>query len=129
MWVRAIAAWFTILFVAVLSGGVRERFVRPSYGNLAAEIFGAAILSVAVVVSAFWVTPRWSLSPGWLALLWLAMTVAFEFFFFHYVGGHSWSELLAAYRFWEGRLWVVVLVAIVVAPFVAQRFVGGRSSQ
>ncbi len=126
MWTRAIAAWFGILCVAVLSGGMRDGLVRPRYGNLAAEIFGAAVLSSAILLAAFWMVPRWTISPGWLALLWLAMTESFEFLFFHYVGGHSWSELLAAYRFWEGRLWVLVLVAIVVAPFLVRK-VGGQS--
>jgi hypothetical protein len=126
MWTRAIAGWFAILSVAVLSGGVRDRMVRTRYGNLAAEIFGAAVLCIAIQVVACWVILRWSLSPGWLALLWLLMTEAFEFLFFHYVGGHSWSELLAAYRFWEGRLWVVVLLALAVAPFAARRWMAGR---
>jgi|SRR5512146_1655119 hypothetical protein len=127
MWPRAIAAWFAILCVAVLSGGIRDRLVRPRYGNLTAEIFGAAILSLAIVAAAFWIMPRWSISPGWLALLWLTITEAFEFLFFHYVGGHSWGELLAAYRFWEGRLWIVVLATIVVAPFFARAVERGRT--
>jgi len=31
----------------------------------------------------------------------LALTVAFEFLFFHYVGGRSWSKLLANYNLLE----------------------------
>jgi hypothetical protein len=127
MWARAISVWFAILCVAVLSGGIRDRLIQPRYGNLVAEVFGAATLSLAIVAAAFLVMPHWSISPGWLALLWLAMTEAFEFLFFHYVGGHSWSELLAAYRFWEGRLWIVVLVTIVVAPYVARAVENGPS--
>ena len=44
------------------------------------------------------------------------MTVAWEFGFFHYAMGHSWEELLANYAFWQGRLWVLVLAGILVAP-------------
>lgn len=122
MWARAIAAWLLILFVAILSGGVRERFIHPRYGNFAAELFGATVLSVTIFLAALTIVPGWFLSPGWLSLLWVTMTVSFEFLFFHYVVGHSWSELLAAYRFWEGRLWVVVLAVLGLAPFAAHRW-------
>jgi hypothetical protein len=53
-----------------------------------------------------------------IGLLWMALTVAFEFLFFHYVGGHSWSELLANYNVLKGRVWVVVLVWVAIAPYV-----------
>jgi hypothetical protein len=50
------------------------------------------------------------------------MTVGFEFLFFHYVAGHSWADLLDANRFWEGRLWVLVLLTLALAPFIAARW-------
>ena len=129
--VRAILCWFAILVVAVVSGGLREAYVRPWFGFFAAELFGAAVLSAAVIVAAF-VVMRPSGATDWpaaalqVAALWLVMTLAFEFLFFHYVGGKPWSELLAAYRFWEGRLWVVVLAAIAASPFIAGRWLSAR---
>lgn len=48
----------------------------------------------------------------------MALTVAFEFLFFHYVGGRSWSELLANYTLFEGRVWVAVLAWVAIAPYV-----------
>jgi hypothetical protein len=39
-----------------------------------------------------------------ICLLWLALTVAFEFLFFHFVGGHPWSELLDNYDELNGRI-------------------------
>jgi hypothetical protein len=48
--------------------------------------------------------------------------VAFEFLFFHFVGGHSWSELLANYNIFAGRVWVVVLLWVAAAPYVFFHF-------
>ena len=48
---------------------------------------------------------------------WAALTVAFEFVFFHFIGGHSWSELLANYNVGQGRVWVFVVLWIAVAPW------------
>jgi hypothetical protein len=51
-----------------------------------------------------------------IGLFWMALTVAFEFLFFHYAGGHPWSELLANYNVLAGRVWVVVLLWLAIAP-------------
>lgn len=47
--------------------------------------------------------------------------MAFEFLFFHYVGGHAWEELLANYNIARGRLWPVVLLWVAVAPWLFYR--------
>jgi hypothetical protein len=39
----------------------------------------------------------------------MALTVTFEFLFFHFFGGHPWSELLAHYNVANGRVWVLIL--------------------
>jgi hypothetical protein len=51
--------------------------------------------------------------------MWLAMSVAFEFLFGHYVVGHPWSRLLADYNILRGRVWSLVLLAVFLAPLVA----------
>ncbi len=53
------------------------------------------------------------------------MTVIFEFGFGHYIMGHSWSKLLHDYNLLAGRLWLVVLLAILTGPYLAM--VAGRS--
>ena len=105
-----------------MSGGIRDTFVRPRFGSIAAEVFGFVVLGAAILAAAFNVMPKWVHSPASLAALWLAMTVGFEFLFFHYIGGHSWGELIDAYRFWKGRLWVCVLLTLGLAPFIAARW-------
>jgi hypothetical protein len=59
-----------------------------------------------------------------VGLLWLAMTVAFEFLFGHYVAGHSWGRLLHDYNLFAGRVWLVVLVWVTVAPYLFFRLRG-----
>ena len=61
--------------------------------------------------------PLSSAGQAWrLGLLWLGLTMAFEFLFFHYAGGRSWAELLGDYNVLAGRVWVVVLAWVAVAP-------------
>lgn len=69
---------------------------------------------------------RWSLNSArqvlYIGLFWMALTVAFEFLFFHYVGGHSWEALLANYDIASGRLWPLVLLWVLIAPYLFYRF-------
>jgi NhaP-type Na+/H+ or K+/H+ antiporter len=127
MFVRAIIGWFAILAVAILNGGIRDAYIRPRFGFFAAEVYGASILSLAVIIAAGFVMrpvakPNWKKDALRLSAFWLVLTLGFEFLFFHYVGGRTWSELFAAYRFWEGRLWTVVVLVVAIAPFVVGRW-------
>ena len=45
--------------------------------------------------------------------------MAFELLFGRYVSGASWESLLADYDLRRGRLWSLVLVTILFAPWLA----------
>ena len=70
----------------------------------------------------WWISRIWNFNSGRQALtvgvVWLLMTVAFEFGFGHWVAGHTWNELLHDYNFAAGRLWVLVPLWIATAPWV-----------
>jgi hypothetical protein len=51
-----------------------------------------------------------------IGVLWLALTVFFEFCFGHYVEGQLWDMLLANYNVLNGRIWVLVLLSELIAP-------------
>jgi hypothetical protein len=53
-----------------------------------------------------------------IGLVWLGMTVAFEFLFGHYVAKRPWRDLLHDYNLFAGRVWLVVLVWVTLAPYL-----------
>lgn len=53
-----------------------------------------------------------------IGTMWLTLTVAFEFLFGHYVMKNPWSRLLYDYNILEGRIWILVLIWIAIAPLV-----------
>ena len=57
-----------------------------------------------------------------VGFLWLGLTVAFEFSFGHFVAGHSWSRLFQDYNLFAGRLWVLVLLWLTLAPYLFYRW-------
>ena len=47
---------------------------------------------------------------------WLALTIAFEFGFGHYVAGDPWSKLLENYNLATGHVWPALLLWLLVGP-------------
>ena len=53
-----------------------------------------------------------------IGLVWLALTLAFEFLAGHYGFRTPWKELLADYDVLSGRIWVLVLLTTTLAPLL-----------
>ena len=124
MW-KFIIAWVPLIFIAIANGLFRENFLAKHLKELQAHQASTATL---VVLFGFYM---WMIFRIWkpassqqslhIGLLWLGLTVAFEFLFGHFVAGHSWSRLINDYNIFEGRVWVVILVWVAVAPYLFYR--------
>lgn len=127
MILRYILAWFPMILIAIINATIREVAYGKYLGELRAHqvstatgvlLFGLYIW----ILMHFWGfdSPQQALTVGFI---WLGLTVAFEFMFGHYVVGHSWSKLLADYNILAGRVWIVVLIWITIAPLLFYRWV------
>lgn len=121
---RAFLVWLLLFAIAFANGAFREGVIRRFLGELPAHQLSCAlgtslILLAVVVVGRKW--PFTSDAQAWkIGIAWLAMTVAWEFLFFHFVIGYPWPRLLQDYAIWDGRLWIAVLAAILCAPAVSR---------
>lgn len=124
MW-KYFLAWFPMILIAIINGSVRDAW----YGKQLSELHAHQISTVSgVLLFGLYI---WTLLRFWppassnqalaIGFLWLGLTVAFEFLFFHYVMGHPWSRLLHDYNIFAGRVWVAVLIWVTVAPYVFYR--------
>jgi hypothetical protein len=121
VYLHALGVWLVFFFLAFSLGAVRERFVAPAIGEHAAHAVGTLIfVGLMVLVTALFVRHIRSYCSTvdlWLiGLLWLVLTVAFEFLFFHYAAGKPWDVLLADYNLLQGRLWVLVPLTELFGP-------------
>ena len=128
---RYLAAWIVLLLVAMINGALRDF----TYGKHVSELLAHQLSSLSgivlfgVVFHQFvrhWppASARHALTIG---LFWMALTVAFEFLFFHYAAGHSWEELLANYDIARGRLWPLILMWVALGPYVFYRLFNYRA--
>lgn len=124
--IKALLIWLVILGAAFLNGGLRELVLVPSLGMPYALILSGVILSVCVLVIAVIAVPK--LGPMTthealgIGVFWLLLTLLFEFGFGRLVQHKPWRELLEAYTFAGGNVWPIVLLVVVLAPVIAQRF-------
>ena len=123
MVIRAIVIWLVLLTVAVLNGGFREGVLVPRLGRAVAQGVSTLMLSALIVVIGWislpWIAPS-TLQEAWtIGLMWVALTLAFEFLAGHFIFGKPWQELLADYNLFAGRIWVMVLIVTLMTPVMA----------
>jgi hypothetical protein len=125
MW-RYFLTWFPMVLIAIANGTLREAW----YGKQLSELHAYQVsMATGVLLSGLYI---WIVLRIWkpvsasqvltIGFMWLCVTVAFEFLFFHYVMGHPWSRLLYDYNIFVGRVWVVILIWLTVAPYVFYRW-------
>jgi hypothetical protein len=122
---RSLVAWLAILGLAIANGVLREEILIPALGKPGGLILSGVLLSMLIMLVAYGLVRFMrdlTASNGLrIGVLWLSLTLAFEFSFGRYVQHKSWAELLDAYAFKEGNIWPVVLVVTLLAPYLALR--------
>lgn len=121
MW-KYIIAWVPMVFIAIGNGLFREKFLATRLKELHAHqvstitiviLFGIYIWKLIGLLQ-----PASSHQAIMIGLIWLSLTVIFEFLFGHYVAGHPWSKLFHDYNIVKGRVWIFVLIWITIAPYL-----------
>ena len=124
---RAVAVWFVLLVLAVANGTLREKGLVPKIGDRAGHVVSTVLLAAAILVVSWfaipWIDPGTPARAWTVGLLWVAMTLAFEFGFGR-VRGRSWRKLFADYDVGRGRVWFLVPITTLVAPWVVARLRG-----
>ena len=122
MLIRALLAWLVLLALAVINGAAREAWLIPRIGGSAGQAVSSLSLSALIFLLSWlmigWMNPATAKEAFLIGLVWLALTLAFEFLAGHYVFRKPWNELLADYDVLSGRIWVLVLLTTTLAPLL-----------
>ncbi len=121
MW-KYVFAWLPMVVIAIANGALRQAWYGKRLRELRAHQISTAsgllLLGVYIWVIIHLWPPESAKQALVVGLIWLVLTVAFEFLFGHYVARHSWNRLLGDYNVLAGRLWLFVLVWVALAPYV-----------
>ena len=122
---RYAAFWLVLAVLAIVNGVLRVNTYGRYLPELAAHQI-STLTGIALTGIAVWLfhrkQPTASMSEAWLiGAMWLAMTVAFEFGFGHFVAGQSWEHLFVDYNLFAGRIWPLFLLWMLVMPALFHR--------
>jgi hypothetical protein len=119
---KTIIGWIPLMVIGILNGMLRQYGYGKYTGDLTAHQISTLTGIILMGLYVWWLTAVWKIGSSGQALaiglIWLGMTVVFEFLFGHYVIGHPWKKLFYDYNILKGRVWVLVLIWITVAPLV-----------
>ena len=122
MVIRAVFIWCALLVIASINGIAREAVLIPLIGEVAGRALSTLVLSAFIVIltwiSIGWIAPRSSQEAWAVGVIWVVLTLAFEFLAGHYVFHSSWSRLLEDYNVIRGRIWILVLITTLASPRV-----------
>jgi hypothetical protein len=125
MW-KWVLTWIPMILIAIANGALRELWYGKHFSELRAHqistltgilLFGGYIWPAIGILQ-----PDSGGQAIAIGLVWLGLTVSFEFLFGHYVGRKSWDGLLHDYNLLAGRVWLLLLLWITIAPYVFYRF-------
>ncbi|MBU7020713.1 MAG: hypothetical protein HXS41_06615 [Theionarchaea archaeon] len=124
---QALGIWVVLVFVAIVNGTIRDQVYGPSMEELHAHqvstltgiIFSVLVMYVFLKLTRAHYTDSDLVMVG---IMWLCLTVAFEFAFGHFVIGHTLSRLLADYNILKGRIWIVMLLTILLGPYCVGKY-------
>jgi hypothetical protein len=123
-WKRAVSVWFLIAFAESVHGTLRRIFLVPRIGEKLSHQIGVVIGS-AIIFIISWLCIRWIGSVSFrqqlqVGLLWLVLTLIFEFSL-GYLFGYSLERILSDYNISEGGLMVFGVLFMLFVPSLAAR--------
>jgi hypothetical protein len=124
MW-KYYLAWVPMVLIAIVNGLLREKVIALHFNALQSHQISTVTFVILLgiyiwVIIRFW-TPVSSGQAIAVGLMWVGLTVVFEFLFGHYVMGHPWSRLFHDYNFLAGRVWILIPIWVALAPTVFYR--------
>ncbi len=122
---QALGVWCMLAVLTVMYGAFREAVFIPITG-MNGTLARAVLLPVTWIY--IWITawlflkrthaPHTQPDALRIGMLWLVLTIAFEFVFGSLVMGNSIQTLLADYNLLRGRTWGLFLLFLAAAPWL-----------
>jgi hypothetical protein len=120
--IRYVLAWVPMLVIAVANGALREATFAKVMPELRAHQLSTLIGAVLMGLFIWFVVRTWPPGSGpeaiLIGLVWLLLTVAFEFFMGLVLAHRPLSQVLHDYNLLAGRVWVLFLIWLALAPWV-----------
>jgi hypothetical protein len=122
-----------MLAIAIANGVLRQFTFGKVMPELPAHQLSTLIGSILIGLFIYVVIRKWPPASGRQALTiglsWLVLTLAFEFFMGLVLAGRPLGQVLHDYDLMSGRVWVLLLIWIMIAPWLFHRQQTGKEKK
>jgi hypothetical protein len=122
--IKYFIAWFPMLLIAIANGAARDLIYKKYVGDLTAHQISTFSLILLFAMYTWYIVSKYPPASGidamFVGILWVVLTLAFEFGFGR-ARGNSWEKLLEDYNLLKGRLWVLIPIWVAIAPYIFYR--------
>jgi len=132
MKLKYVLGWLPLVVIAIANGTLRQFAFQQSLGELHAHQLSTATGIVLFGFYIFWIIKRWKLKTISetirIGLLWMVLTIAFEFMLGRLILGREWQVLFHDYNITEGRVWILILIWVAIAPSIFYKIINKSNS-
>ena len=122
-----------IILVETVHGVLRTALLAPLVGDFPARQIGVFIGSLLILTIAYlsirWIRAYTNAQLIAVGLMWLALTVLFEFDLGLFVLGLSWERMASDYDLRRGGLLPLGLVVLMLSPLIAAKLRGLQAGE
>jgi len=123
IYIQSIGVWFVFVVYAIINGAIRNLLYQNKTKELTAHQISSVTGIVGFTIIIFIFLKLSNAVYGSkdllvIGVMWVVMTVIFEFLFGRFMAGNTWQKLLDDYNLLSGRLWVIVLLSILIGPWL-----------
>ena len=127
LYLKSLGIWFILAVSAIVVATFRIGVLLPPFGEQTAHQLGTILYLIVQFLIIYFFIKKMKIKETKtllrIGILWVVITIIFEFVFGHYVMGHPWQKLFADYNLLNGRLWVLVLLNNLAAPLISGRMI------
>lgn len=118
--------WIGLVILAITNGTLREKTYGQFVGELTAHqlstFTGIVLLGIYIWIFMGFIPIESSEQAILIGIIWLIMTVIFEFVFGHFVMNQPWHKLFHDYNILKGRVWSLMLIWTLISTYVFYHF-------
>jgi hypothetical protein len=121
--VRSLLVWLVVILAETLHGIARTTLLAPHVGDFHARqlgVFTGSLMIFAITIAFVrWIGATTRRELFAVGVLWLLLTLSFEFLFGRFILHDSWERLLSDYDPTQGGFLAIGMVFLTLAPLMA----------
>jgi len=120
---KALIGWLVMMTAESIHGVLRRLFLVPYVGDSRARQIGAIVGTAIILAIAYlgieWIGAKSSGALCTVGVLWLVLSLSFEFSLGRFAFGYSWERMLADYDIRRGGLLLFGMLLLTLAPWIS----------